>query len=62
MTKIKSDYESDTPYRETLADNNVPMPHGSARRLQKAMEQGRITREDLLVNAGRVLEFLLKLE
>ena len=49
-------------YREVLAGNNVRMPHGSAKRLQKALELGRITRADLLVNARRVLEFLLKLD
>lgn len=48
-------------YREALAGNNVRMPFGSLKRLQKAMELGLIRREDLVANATRLLEFLLKL-
>ena len=46
-------------YREVLAGNNVRMPYGSPKRLQKALELGRITREDLLPNVRKLLEFLL---
>ena len=49
-------------YREALAGSNLRMPHGSAKRLQKAKELGLITRNDLLTNARKVLEFLLRLE
>lgn len=49
-------------YRETLAGNNVRMPHGSPKRLQKAMELGIITREQLTANARHVLEWMLKLD
>lgn len=48
--------------REALAGNNVRMPHGSPRRLQKAMELGFITRETLKENGYRVLQWLLRLE
>lgn len=48
-------------YREVLAGNNVRMPHGSPKRLQKAMEFGLVTREQLATNARHVLEWLLKL-
>ena len=48
--------------REALAGNNVRMPHGSLRRLQKAMELGLITRNTLQENARRVLQWLLRLE
>lgn len=49
-------------YREALAGNNVRMPHGSPKRLQKAMKLGLITREQLTANARHVLEWLLKLD
>ena len=49
-------------YREELAGNDVRMPCGSLRRLQKAMEMGLITRENLQVNVRRVLEWILKLD
>lgn len=49
-------------YREVLAVNNVRMPHGSPKRLQKAMALGLITREQLTANARHVLEWLLKLD
>lgn len=50
------------PYREVLAGNNIRMPHGSPRRLQKAMALGLITREQLTANARHVLEWMLKLD
>ena len=48
-------------YRELIAGNNIRMPHGSPKRLQKAMELGLITRADLLPNVRKLLELLLKL-
>lgn len=48
-------------YREALAGNNVRMPNGRPKRLQKAMELGLITRKELLTNAKQVLNWLLKL-
>ncbi len=49
-------------YRELKAGNNVRMPTGSFRRLQKAREENLITREDLENNARKVLEYLLRLD
>ena len=49
-------------YREVLAGNNVRMPHGSPKRLQKALELGLITREQLIANARYVLDWMLKLD
>jgi beta-glucosidase len=49
-------------YREALAGNNVRMPHGSLRRLQKAMELGLISRNTLIENARQVLQWMLRLE
>ena len=49
-------------YREVLAGNNVRMPHGSPRRLKKALECGLITREHLITNARYVLMWMLKLD
>ena len=49
-------------YREVLAVNNVRMPHGSPRRLKKALECGLITREHLITNARYVLMWMLKLD
>lgn len=49
-------------YRETLAGNNVRMPTGCPKRLQKAMECGFINRGDLMRNAKHVLELILKME
>ena len=49
-------------YREALAGNNVRMPNGSLRRLQKAMELGLISRETLKENGHRVLQWMLRLE
>ena len=49
-------------YVEALAGNNVRMPHGSLRRIQRAMQEGLITRADLIPNVRRVLQFLLRLD
>lgn len=48
-------------YREEMAGNDVRMPCGSFKRLQKAMELGLITRRDLEINVRRVLQWILKL-
>ena len=50
------------PYRELQAGNHVRMPHGSPKRLQKAMGEGLLTREDLKRSVRKVLEFMMKLE
>ena len=49
-------------YAEVLATNNVHMPYGSPKRLQKALQEGLICRDDLICNVRRLLELLLKLE
>lgn len=49
-------------YREILAGNNVRMPFGSPKRLQKAYEQSVITADDLRNNLHKLLEFMLKLD
>lgn len=50
------------PYRELLAGNNLRMAAGSLKRLQRAMEENWISREDIVSNIRRTLEFLLRLE
>ncbi len=50
------------PYREILAGNNLRMPYGSLKRVQRALADGLITRENLLENARHILEFLMRLE
>lgn len=49
-------------YREALAGNDIRMPCGSPKRLQRAMAEGLITREDLRVNVRRILELLLRFD
>ena len=49
-------------YRELKAGNNIRMPFGSGPRMLKALEEGLITREELLENAFYVLNFILKLK
>ena len=49
-------------YRELLAGNDIRMPHGSGQRVLKALENGLITREDIIANVKRILELLLKLD
>ena len=46
---------------ELLAGNNLRMPLGSPRRLQRAMAEGRITREDLIRNLRYILKFILRM-
>jgi len=50
------------PAREVLAGNNIRMPQGSPKRLQKALEEGVITREDLIYNVRYLLKYLLRLK
>ena len=50
------------PAREVLAGNNVRMPQGSPKRLQKALEEGVITRKDLIDNVRYLMNYLLKLK
>ena len=60
---ITTDWDNDAEHdREIIAGNNVRMPCGSGKRLQIALQQGLITREDLLYNARKVLELILKLD
>ncbi len=60
---VLTDWENHAEhYAEALAGNNVRMPHGSSRRIQRAMQEGLITREDLVPNVWKVLEFLLRLD
>ena len=49
-------------YKEVLAGNDVKMALGFPERIMEAMEQGAITREDLLLCAKRVLTLILKLD
>lgn len=49
-------------YREALAGNNLRMPNGHPARLQKALSEGLITRDDLIANARKVLELILWLD
>ena len=49
-------------YREELAGNDVRMPCGSFKRLQRALELGLITRENLQENVRHVLQWFLKLD
>ncbi|MCQ2449751.1 MAG: hypothetical protein MJ132_06150, partial [Clostridia bacterium] len=50
------------PIREVLAGNNLRMPGGSNQRLQKALREGIITRDDLMKNARYVLQMLLSID
>lgn len=49
-------------YKEILAGNDVKMATGFPDRVKKAMEMGALNRSDLEICAGRVLEFLMKLD
>lgn len=49
-------------YREVLAGNDVRMPTGSNKRLQKAIEIGAVKKSDFEKCAIRVLKLILKLE
>ncbi len=50
------------PYREFLAGNNLRMPYSSLKRMQRALKAGKITREDLVPNARKILELLLRMQ
>ncbi len=49
-------------YKEVLAGNDLKMAAGYPERLEKAMELGALTRDDLLLCARRVLELILKMD
>ena len=49
-------------YKELLAGNDIKMGCGFPERVKQAMELGAVTREDLLRNAKRVLELILKID
>ena len=49
-------------YLEILAGNDVKMGTGFPERVQKALDLGALTREDLLRSAKRVLELILKVD
>ncbi len=49
-------------YKEVLAGNDLKMANGYPERLEKAMELGALTRDDLLICAKRVLELILKMD
>ena len=49
-------------YKEVLAGNDVKMAVGYPERLEKAMELGLITRDDLAACARRVLQLILKID
>jgi beta-glucosidase len=49
-------------YRGILGGNNVRMPHGSPKRLQMALKESLITRQDLIDNVTPVLNWMMKLD
>lgn len=49
-------------YKEILAGNDLKMACGFSERVEKAMEMGALTREDLEHCARRVLELILKID
>ena len=49
-------------YKEILAGNDLKMASGYPERVQAAMEKGLVTRADLELCAGRVLELILKID
>lgn len=60
---VTTDWNNDAEhYREVLAGNDVRMPTGSKRRLQKALSLGLIERKDLEACAARIIELILKLD
>ena len=48
-------------YLELKAGNDIKMGAGYPERVKEAFEKGFITREEIMVNARRVLELILKL-
>lgn len=49
-------------YKQILAGNDVKMPLGYPKRVEKAMQMGALGREDLERCATRVLEMICKLD
>lgn len=49
-------------YKELLAGNDLKMANGYPERVQKAMKLGAVSRCDLEICAGRVLELILKVD
>ncbi len=49
-------------YREVLAGNDLRMPNGNPKRLQVALQEGLVCREDLELCATKVLELLMRLD
>jgi hypothetical protein len=49
-------------YRGIRGGNNVRMPHGSPKRLQMALKEGLLTRQDLINNVTPVLNWMMKLD
>lgn len=49
-------------YKEVLAGNDLKMANGYPERVQKAMRLGVVSRHDLEICAGRVLELILKVD
>lgn len=60
---VTTDWNNDAEhYREVRAGNDVRMPSGSKKRVQKALELGYLTRAELEKCAARVLELLCKFD
>lgn len=60
---VTTDWNNDAEhFREVHAGNDVRMPSGSKKRLQKALERGYLTRAELEKCAARVLELLCKFD
>lgn len=49
-------------YKELLAGNDLKMANGYPERVRKAMKLGAVSRRDLEICAGRVLELILKVD
>ena len=60
---VTTDWNNDAEhFREVRAGNDVRMPAGSKKRLQKALELGYLTRAELEKCAARVLELICKFD
>ncbi len=60
---VTTDWNNDAEhFREVRAGNDIRMPSGSKKRLQKALEYGYLTRAELEKCAARVLELLCKFD
>lgn len=49
-------------YKELLAGNDLKMANGYPERIRQVMDQGLVSRNDLEICAGRVLELILKID